>query len=148
MQRVGAVGTCIQTRKSAMGIVLMSDTAREICRPESYNNNWARAWDFQQFDILISVDSDEPVQPPLKLRNAKWCSVSSFVNNHRILKRLAKALIRLHVCAGWSEALLVAHTTLLEISCTGSIILCFLVNILGKCYIVDIRKKGIKGDMH
>ena len=34
-------------------------------------------------------------------------------NSHRIFKRLAKALIR-------SEALLVAHTTLLEISCTGS----------------------------
>ena len=30
------------------------------------------------------------------------------------------ALIRLHVCAGWSEPLLVAHTTLLEISCCGS----------------------------
>ena len=41
------------------------------------------------------------------------------LNNHRILKRLAKALIRLRVCAGWSEPLLVAHTTLLEISCTG-----------------------------
>ena len=41
------------------------------------------------------------------------------LNNHRILKRLAKALIRLRVRAGWSEALLVAHTTLLEISCTG-----------------------------
>ena len=34
--------------------------------------------------------------------------------------RLAKALIRLRVCAGWSEPLLVAHTTLLEISCRGS----------------------------
>ena len=34
--------------------------------------------------------------------------------------RLAKALIRLRVCADWSEPLLVAHTTLLEISCHGS----------------------------
>ena len=34
--------------------------------------------------------------------------------------RLAKALIRLRVCAGWSECLLVADTTLLEISCDGS----------------------------
>ena len=41
--------------------------------------------------------------------------------------RLAKALIRLGVCPGWSEpllvahtTLLVAHTTLLEISCRGS----------------------------
>ena len=38
---------------------------------------WATAWDFQQFDILTSVDSDEPLQPPVKLRNSKWCSVSS-----------------------------------------------------------------------
>ena len=39
---------------------------------------------------------------------------------HRIFKRVAKALIRLRVCVGWSETLLVAHTTLLEISCGGS----------------------------
>ena len=36
--------------------------------------------------------------------------------------QLAKALIRLWVCAGWSEPLLVTHTTLLEISCHGSIV--------------------------
>ena len=30
------------------------------------------------------------------------------------------ALIRLGECAGWSDPLLVAHTTLLEISCHGS----------------------------
>ena len=60
--------------------------------------------DFQQCGILTSLDSEEPVQP------------------HRIFKRLAKALIRLRVCTGWSEPLLVAHTTLLEISCHGSII--------------------------
>ena len=28
---------------------------------------WAAAWDFQQFDILTSVDSGEPVQPLLSL---------------------------------------------------------------------------------
>ena len=33
--------------------------------------------DFQQSDILTSVDSDEPVQPPFKLRNSKWRSVSN-----------------------------------------------------------------------
>ena len=27
--------------------------------------------------FLASVDSDEPVQPPFKLRNRKWCSVGS-----------------------------------------------------------------------
>ena len=37
---------------------------------------WAMTCDLQQFDILTSVDSDEPVQPPFKLRNSKWCSVS------------------------------------------------------------------------
>ena len=37
-----------------------------------------------------------------------------------MFKRQAKALIRLCVCAGWSKALLVAHTALLEISRTGS----------------------------
>ena len=42
------------------------------------------------------------------------------LDSYRIFKRLAKALIRLRVCAGCSEALLVAHTTLLEISCRGS----------------------------
>ena len=40
--------------------------------------------------------------------------------NHTIFKQLAKALISLSICAGWSEPLLVAHTTLLEISCHGS----------------------------
>ena len=42
--------------------------------------------------------------------------------SHRIFKLQAKALIRLRICAGWSETLLVAHTTLLEISCRGSYI--------------------------
>ena len=38
---------------------------------------WALSCDFQQCGILTSVDSDEPVQLPFKLRNSKWCSVSS-----------------------------------------------------------------------
>ena len=36
-----------------------------------------QCWDFQLFAILTSVDSDEPVQPPFKGRNSKFCSVSS-----------------------------------------------------------------------
>ena len=79
---------------------------------------WATTCDYQQCGILTSVDSDEPVQPPFKLRNSKLCSVSSLTLKKS--KRLAKALIRLHVCAGWSEVLLVALTTLLEIPCHGS----------------------------
>ena len=47
---------------------------------------------------------------------SKWCSVSS----QRVIEYSSdqQTLIRLHVCAGWSEPLLVAHTTLLENSCT------------------------------
>ena len=33
--------------------------------------------DFQQCGILTSVESDEPLLPPVKLRNSKWRSVSS-----------------------------------------------------------------------
>ena len=33
--------------------------------------------DTQQCGFLTSVDSDEPVQLPVKLRNYKWASVSS-----------------------------------------------------------------------
>ena len=54
----------------------------------------------QQCGILTRIDSDKPVQPPNKLKNTKFCSVSSLTVS--------------------SEALLVAYTTLLEISCRSS----------------------------
>ena len=38
---------------------------------------WVVAWDFQQCGILTCVDSDERRHHPFKLRNSKWCSVSS-----------------------------------------------------------------------
>ena len=79
---------------------------------------WTVICDFLQCGNLTCVDSNEHMQPPCMLRNSLWCSISSLAL--RIFKRLEKALIRLRVCAGWSEALLVAHTTLLEISCHGS----------------------------
>ena len=41
------------------------------------NNKMSCGMRFQQFDILTSVDSDESLQPPFKLRHPKWCSVSS-----------------------------------------------------------------------
>ena len=37
-----------------------------------------------------------------------------------MFKRLAKTLVSLCICTGWSEPLLVAHNTLLEMSCCGS----------------------------
>ena len=54
------------------------------------------------------------------------------LNSHRIFKRLAKALIRLRVCAARSEPLLVAYTTLLEIPCHGSIILKMIETLLSE----------------
>ena len=68
--------------------------------------------DFQQCDILKSVDVDKPVQPALSLETPN--------DIQSVALRLAKALISLPVCAGWSEPLLAAHTTLLEISCHNS----------------------------
>ena len=44
------------------------------------------------------------------------------LDSHRIFKRLVKALTRLRTCAGWSEPLLVAHTTILENNVTTLII--------------------------
>ena len=41
------------------------------------NDHYMSRDDFQQCGILKSVHSDEPVQPPFKLRNFKLCLVSS-----------------------------------------------------------------------
>ena len=54
--------------------------------------------DFQQCGILTSVDSGEPVQPPLSLETPN--NVQSVAGTHRIIKPLVKALIRIHVCTG------------------------------------------------
>ena len=62
------------------------------------SSKWAVTCDFKQCGILTSVDSDEPVQPPFKLRNSKWCSVSSLALIEYSSDK-QKALIRLRVCA-------------------------------------------------
>ena len=49
--------------------------------------------DFKKCGILTSVDSDKPVQSPVKLRNSKCCSISSL----QLLN--IQAPIRLHVCS-------------------------------------------------
>ena len=81
-------------------------------------NIWAMTHDFLQCGIFRCVDSNEPVQSPFKLRNPNWCSVSSltlieYSSNSKGSDHTAHS-------AGWSEALLVAHNTLLEIPCYGS----------------------------
>ena len=57
-----------------------------------------------------------------KCRLRRACAASFKLNCHRIFKGLAKALIRLRICAGWSEPLLVTHATLWEISFHGPLI--------------------------
>ena len=67
------------TQKIDTGAKLLTRTGRVI-----YDNSMtnvrqrskvirAVTRDFQQCGILTSVDSDEPVQPPFKLRNPKRC---------------------------------------------------------------------------
>ena len=70
---------------------------------------WTVTCDFQQCSILKWIDSDEPLQPPFKLRNSNSCSVSS-LTVIRLATAHQTALIRLRVCTGWSVPLLVAHT--------------------------------------
>ena len=74
--------------------------------------------DFQKCGTLISEESDEPVSLLLSLETPMM--FGQWPNSHRIFKRLANALISLRVCAGWLEHLVIAHTSLLKISCCGS----------------------------
>ena len=73
----------------------------------TFTDIWASARDFQQFDIMTSVDSDEPVHPPFKLRNSKWRSVSSLTiieyssDKQRLWSDCAYAQAGLRLC--WSH---------------------------------------------
>ena len=79
-----------------------------------FTNTWAVACDFQQCGILTSVGSDKPVQLPFKLRNSKWCSVSSLT----IIECSSDKQMLWSDCA-YAQADL-RLTTLLAISCNGS----------------------------
>ena len=48
---------------------------------------------------------------PASLETPNAVQSDSSFTSHSIFMRLAKALINLRVCAGWSEPLLDAHTT-------------------------------------
>ena len=52
-----------------------------ICKSLQYESgalsNGCIPCDFQQCGILTSEDSGEPVKPPFKPRNSKFCAVSS-----------------------------------------------------------------------
>ena len=63
-----------------------------------------------QCGILARIGSDDKLLLSLETPNA---------NRSIVFKWLAKDLIRLRTCAGWSKPLVLAHTTLLEISYCG-----------------------------
>ena len=62
----------------------------------------------------------KPHSPPPPQAQKPQTTPSQQPNSHRKFNWQAKALTRLRLCAGWSKALLVAHNTLSEITCTGS----------------------------
>ena len=82
-----------------------------LCPSSTQFTIWAVSCDFQQCGILSSVDSDEPVWSPLKLRNSKWCSVSSSTvieyssDKQRLWSDCAYAQADLRLCwsRGWSH---------------------------------------------
>ena len=54
--------------------LLLRDEVRKLSvKPQTDGtlSKWTVTHDFQQCGILTHIDSDEPVQPPLKLRNSK-----------------------------------------------------------------------------
>ena len=68
---------------------------------------WAVTCYYQQCGILTCVDSDEPVQSPLRRRNSKWCPVSSLTvieyssDKQRLWSDCAYAQADLRIC--WSH---------------------------------------------
>ena len=74
---------------------------------KNIHDHLSRGMWFPTMWYLPSVSSDEPVQPPFKLRNPKWCSVSSLtlIEYSRDLQRLwsdrAYAQAGLSLC--WSH---------------------------------------------
>ena len=63
--------------QSWKGIMLIMLNKRLVLKVYLHCYNWATTCDFQQCGIMTSGDSDEPVQPPFRRRNSKWCLVSS-----------------------------------------------------------------------
>ena len=68
---------CIQTLHMRNYIWVSTVCQNTYNRKENVVKHiWAVTRDFKQCGILTSVDSDEPVQPPFKLRNSKLCCIS------------------------------------------------------------------------
>ena len=66
-----------QLQVGALGFIVSAFSHFETVCQVLRLHDLAVTCDFQQCGILTSVDTDEPVQPPVKLRNSKRCLVSS-----------------------------------------------------------------------
>ena len=93
-------------------------------------NIWASVWDFQQCGILTCVDSDRPGQPPFKLRNSKWCSVSSLTiieyssDKQRLWSDCAYAQADLRLCGSHIPHCWKSHA-LAQLSCGSRVMSIF-----------------------
>ena len=116
--------------QSWKGIMLIMLNKRLVLKVYLHCYNWAAACDFQQCGIMTSGDSDEPVQPPFRRRNSKWCSVSSLtiIEYSSDLQRLwsdcayAQADLRLcwsHIPHCWKSHAL-AHIVISHIPMIGT----------------------------
>ena len=89
---------------------------------------------FQQCGIWTSVDSDQPAQPPFKLRNSKWCSISSLTvivyssDKQRLWSDCAYAQADLRLC--WSH---IPHCWKSHVATQIKIIACVLRRF--KCFV-------------
>ena len=111
--------------------------------------NWAVTRDFQQYAILTSVDSDEPVQPPFKFRNLKWGLVSSLTvieylsDQQRLWSVCAYVQAGLSLCWSHIPSCWKSHATAQFLNCGSCqpsavwlhILPIFPFNIGGKTYI-------------
>ena len=115
---------------------------------------WTVTCDFQQCGMLASLESDEPVQPPFKLRNSKWCSASSltFIKYASDFQRLWSdcvcAQVDLRLCWSHIPHCWKSHGTalffLLKMVCLGNWLLNnILSKVIDRLKFVYLRSSGL-----
>ena len=91
------------------------------CSTEKYENRWKYF-----FLILLLPPLATPLVTCMYHNNDTWnelepcCLYEEAVGPWVPIENVAKSLIRLHGCAGWSESSLGAHNILLVLLCSGS----------------------------
>ena len=130
----GVTSTCSNTCVTPVRITGDDMWSSHLIVTWSRDMRFPPMWHFDKCRLrLASADSFKAYNLQMMFRQ--------YLNSHKIFKWLAKARIRLRVCAGWSESLLVAHTTLLEISSLCVKYLEWTVTfIFGSAYAVETQK--------